>query len=368
MNVKAAVLKDYGQEVTVEELELQPPKKGEVLVRIKAAGICHSDLHVVNADLPLPVPIVLGHEGSGIVEEVGEGVTRVQKGDHVVLNWVPECGTCYYCYIGRKDMCDAAQTTAQIGTMPDGTTRFYKDDQEIYQFSMTGTFSEYTVVPENGVIPIRKDIPFAQAALVGCGVLTGYGAVINTAKVRPGSSVAVIGAGGVGLNVIQSAKLAGAERIIAIDIVENKFATARQFGATHTVNSLEEDVVDAVLELTDGRGADYAFEVIGNPTTIAQAYNILGKGGTAVVVGIAAPNLDVSINAISLPAQSKTITGSWYGQSNPIVDIPKILDLYMAKKIMLDELISKRYTSLEGINEAFQDLKEGKVARSVVEW
>lgn len=366
--MKAAVLKDYGQQVTVEEIDLQHPKRGEVLIKMKAAGICHSDLHVINADLPLPVPMVLGHEGAGIVEEVGEGVTRVKKGDHVVLNWVPECGDCYYCHIGRKDMCDAAQFSAQIGTMPDGTTRFYQDDQEIYQFSMTGTFSEYTVVPENGVIPIRKDIPFAQAALVGCGVLTGFGAVVNTAKVRPGSSVVVIGAGGVGLNIIQAASLSGAERIIAVDISESKFETARQFGATHTVHANKEDVIDAVVELTGGRGADYAFEVIGNPGTIAQAYNCLGKGGLAVVVGIAAPNLDVSINAFSLPAQSKTITGSWYGQSNPIVEIPKILELYLAKKLKLDELITKRYTSLEKINEAFQDLKESKVARSVIEF
>ncbi|PLR96371.1 Zn-dependent alcohol dehydrogenase [Bacillus sp. T33-2] len=365
--MRAAVLKDYGQEVTVENVELDSPKKGEVLVKIKAAGICHSDLHVVSADLPLPVPMVLGHEGAGVIEEVGEGVTRVRKGDHVVLNWVPECGECYYCNIGRKDMCDTAQYTAQTGALPDGTTRFHSKDGQIFQFSMTGTFSEYTVVPEAGVIPIRKDVPFPQAALVGCGVLTGFGAVVNTAKVKPGSSVVVIGAGGVGLNVIQSAQLAGAGKIIAVDVAANKFDIARQFGATHTVDASEDDVIDQVLEFTDGSGADYAFEVIGRPNTIAQAYNCLGKGGMAIVVGIAPPNEDVAINAFSLPAQSRTITGSWYGQSNPIVDIPKILDLYMAKKIKLDELITKRYTSLDGINEAFNDMKEGKVARSVVE-
>lgn len=366
--MKAAVLKDYGQPVTIEDVELRPPKKGEVLVKIKAAGICHSDLHVVSADLPLPVPMVLGHEGAGIVEDVGEGVTRVKKGDHVVLNWVPECGTCYYCNIGRKDMCDEAQATAQSGTMPDGTTRFHLNEEEIFQFSMTGTFSEFTVVPENGVIPIRKDVPFAQAALVGCGVLTGYGAVVNTAKVKPGSSVVIIGAGGVGLNIIQAAQLAGAAKIIAVDLSPAKFDLAMQFGATDTIDASEDDVIDQVIELTGGRGADYAFEVIGNPNTIAQAYNCLGKGGTAVVVGIAPPHLDVSINAFSIPAQSRTITGSWYGQSNPIVDVPKILDLYMVNKIKLDELISKTYQSLDGINEAFQDIKDGKVARSVVEF
>lgn len=366
--MKAAVLQDYGKEITVEDLEVQAPKKGEVLVKIKAAGICHSDLHVVNADLPLPVPMVLGHEGAGIVEAVGEGVTRVQTGDHVVLNWVPECGTCHYCNIGRKDMCDTAQFTAQTGTLPDGTTRFHKGDQDIYQFSMTGTFAEYTVVPENGVIPIPEDVPFAQAALVGCGVLTGVGAVVNTAKVRPGSSVVVIGAGGVGLNVIQGANLAGAEKIIAVDLSRGKFETAKVFGATHTVDANEEDVIDRVLELTEGRGADYAFEVIGSPATIAQAYNCLDKGGTAVVVGVAPPHSEVSVNAFSIPATARTITGSWYGQSNPIVDIPKILNLYKAKKIKLDELISKTYHSLDGVNEAFRDMKEGKVARSVIEF
>lgn len=364
--MKAAVLMDYGQRVTVEDVQLRGPKKEEVLVKMKAAGVCHSDLHVVQADLPLPVPMVLGHEGAGVVEEVGEGVTHVKKGDHVLLNWIPNCGKCYYCLKGRKDMCDLAQRSAEYGTLLDGTTRFYKGDQEIYQFSMTGTFSEYTVVPANGVIPIRSDVPFPQASLVGCGALTGVGAVINTAKVTPGSSVIVIGAGGVGLNVIQGAKLAGAAKIIAVDVVPEKFDMAKQFGATHTIHAAEEDVIDAVLSLTDGRGADFSFEVIGRTETIAQAYNVLGKCGLGVVVGISPPNVNVSINAFSLPSQGKTLTGSWYGQSNPAIDIPMLLDLYMAKKLKLNELISKSYDSLEGINLAFDDLAVGKVARSII--
>ncbi|WP_216828513.1 Zn-dependent alcohol dehydrogenase [Alkalihalobacterium elongatum] len=364
--MKAAVLMDYGQKVSIEDVQLKSPKKEEVLVKIKAAGVCHSDLHVVQADLPLPVPMVLGHEGAGIVEEIGEGVTHVKKGDHVVLNWVPHCGKCYYCLKGRKDMCEHAQRSAEYGTLLDGTTRFYKGEQEIYQFSMTGTFSEYTVVPANGVIPIRKDVPFPQAALVGCGALTGVGAVVNTAKVTPGSTVAVIGAGGVGLNVIQGAKLAGAVKIIAVDVVEEKFAMAKHFGATHTVNGAEDDVIDAVLELTEGRGVDYSFEVIGRPETIAQSYNVLGKCGLGVVVGVAPPNVNVSINAFSLPSQGKTLTGSWYGQSNPAIDIPMLLDLYMAEKLKLNELISKTYYSLEGVNDAFDNLAAGKIARSIL--
>lgn len=363
--MKAAVLHDYGEKVVVEELELAEPRAGEVRVRIKAAGVCHSDLHVLSADLPLPVPIVLGHEGAGIVEAVGPGVTRVKPGDHVVLSWVPECGECFYCKIGRYDMCDTAVSTAVMGTLPDGTTRFRKGGEEIYQFSLTGTFAEATVVPENGVIKIRDDIPFERAALVGCSVMTGVGAVINTARVKPGSSVVVIGAGGVGLNVIQGAALAGAERIIAVDKFPKKLDFAKKFGATHFVNAAEEDVVSAVLDLTDGRGADYAFEVIGLPATIAQAYNCVRKAGMAVIVGVAPPNVDVCINAFSIPSSSKILTGTWYGQANAQVDIPKILDLYLAGKLNLDDLVTNVYT-LEQVNEAFEAMKNGEVARGVI--
>ncbi|NUK30626.1 Zn-dependent alcohol dehydrogenase [Parageobacillus sp. VR-IP] len=363
--MKAAVLHHYGEQLRIEHVELEPPRKGEVRVKMKAAGICHSDLHVVNAHLPLPVPIVLGHEGAGVVDAVGEGVMSVKAGDHVVLNWVPSCGTCYYCQIGRPDMCDKAAKLTAMGTMPDGTTRFSLGGKPVYQFLSIGTFSEYTVVPERAAIPIRADVPFELAALVGCSVMTGVGAVIKTAKVEPGSTVAVIGAGGVGFNVIQGAALSGAKQIIAIDIVPEKLAMTKTFGATHTINAGEEDVVSAVLDLTDGHGVDYAFEAIGRPETMAEAYNITRKTGTTVIVGIAAPNENVAVNAFSLPSQSKTLTGSWLGQGNPPVDYPKLLDLYAAGKLQLEPLVSEIY-SLDQINEGFEALKTGKNIRGVI--
>jgi S-(hydroxymethyl)glutathione dehydrogenase/alcohol dehydrogenase len=365
--MKAAVLLDYEQPVQTLHVELMDPKLGEVLVKMAAAGVCHSDLHVIKADLPLPVPLVLGHEGAGIVEAVGDGVTRVKPGDHVVLSWVPECGECHFCQISRYDMCDSAAASALIGTQRDGTTRFQLDGEDIYQFSMTGTFAEYTVVPEASAIPIRKDVPLELAALVGCSVMTGVGAVINTAKVRPGSSVVVIGTGGVGLNVIQGAKLSGAEKIIAVDMMDRKLEMARTFGATHTINAREKDVIMTVLDYTDQLGAEYAFEVIGRPETIAQAYNCLRKTGTAVVVGIASPNEEVCINAFSIPSQAKTLTGTWYGQGNPRIDLPKLLDLYKAGKLKLDELMTRTY-DLSQVNEAFQDMLDGQVARGIIKF
>ncbi|HET7522439.1 MAG TPA: Zn-dependent alcohol dehydrogenase [Bacillales bacterium] len=363
--MKAAVLHNYGEELRIEDVDLEEPHQGEVRVKMKAAGICHSDLHVVNAHLPLPVPIILGHEGAGIVDAVGEGVTHVQVGDRVVLNWVPSCGKCHYCKIGRPDMCDEAAKISAMGTMLDGTTRFSCDGKPVHQFPLTGTFSEYTVVPESAAIPIENEVPFELAALVGCCVITGVGAVINTAKVEPGSTVAVIGAGGVGFNAIQGASLSGAKQIIAVDLLPEKLEMTKTFGATHTVNASEEDVVSAVLDLTGGVGVDYAFEVIGRPETMAQAYNLTSKTGTTVIVGVAAPNENVSVNAFSFPSQSKTLTGSWLGQGNPSVDYPKLLDLHAAGKLKLEPLVSETY-SLDQVNEGFQQLKSGKNIRGVI--
>ncbi|QNU25940.1 Zn-dependent alcohol dehydrogenase [Geobacillus zalihae] len=362
---KAAVLHRYGEPLFIEEVEVAAPKRGEVKVKLKAAGLCHSDWHVIDGTLPLPLPIVLGHEGAGIVEEVGEGVTSVKQGDHVVLNWVPSCGRCCYCQMGRPDLCEEAARLTATGTMPDGTTRFSWQGKPVYQFLTTGAFSEYTVVPEQAVIPIRRDVPFEVAALIGCSVITGVGAAIHTAKVSPGSTVAVIGAGGVGFNIIQGAALAGAKQIIAIDVVDEKLAMTKTFGATHTVNAREDDAVSAVLDLTDGIGVDYAFEAIGRPETMADAYNMTRKAGTTVIVGIAAPHETVEINAFSLPSQSKTLTGSWLGQGNPPVDYPKLLDLYAAGKLKLEPLISAVY-SLDQINDGFAALKSGQNIRGII--
>ncbi|MDI3298100.1 MAG: Zn-dependent alcohol dehydrogenase [Bacillota bacterium] len=365
--IRAALLEDVGERFRVEELELDEPGPGEVRVRVVAAGVCHSDLHVVNGDLPVPLPAVLGHEGAGVVEAVGEGVTRVKPGDHVVLSWIPGCGRCYYCRIGRPELCEEAFRLQVAGTLPGGALRLRRPGgSAVHHFLEVSCFAEATVVPEQGVVPIRPDVPLDRAALVGCAVTTGYGAVVHTARVRPGSSVAVLGAGGVGLNVIQAAVLSGAWPVVAIDRIPAKLELAREFGATHTVDaSRTDDLVGAVADLTDGRGTDYAFEVIGRPETIASAYGMARKGGTVVVVGVAAPHEEVSINAFSLPSQSKVLTGSWYGRSNPGVDIPRILDLYMAGRLKLDELVSRRFP-LEGVNEAFDALRSGEVARSVL--
>ncbi|BAS28164.1 Zn-dependent alcohol dehydrogenase [Limnochorda pilosa] len=364
--MKAAVLFDVGEPLRVEEVSLQGPGPGEVRVRLAAAGICHSDLHVINGDLPVPAPVVLGHEGAGVVEEVGPGVTTVRPGQAVVLSWIPACGRCHFCRIGRPELCDAAFELQLSGTLYDGTTRLGLGGEPIHHFLATSCFAEAAVVPEAGVIPVPEGVPLDRAALVGCAVTTGYGAVVHTARVEPGSSVAVLGCGGVGLNVIQTAALAGAHPIIALDVVPSKLALARRFGATETVDLREtDDRITPVLDLTSGLGVDYAFEVVGRPETIEAAYGMARKAGTVVVVGVAAPHEEISINAFSLPSQSKVLTGSWYGRSVPSVDIPRILELYRAGRLNLDDLVSQ-VRPLDEVNQALDDLRSGQVARTVL--
>jgi S-(hydroxymethyl)glutathione dehydrogenase/alcohol dehydrogenase len=361
--MKAAVLYELNQPVIVEELELEKPKEREVLVKMIASGVCHSDLSVTNGTIPLPLPIVLGHEGAGIVEEVGPGVTAVKPGDHVVLSWVPQCGRCSFCAIGKPYLCDARALT-RGGTMLDGTRRIHKGTKEYYHMLGVSTMATYTVVPEISVVRIDSDIPLREAALIGCGVMTGVGAVINTAKVEPGSRVAVFGAGGVGLNVIQGAVLASAEMIIAIDLLDRKLQFAKQFGATHLINASTEDPVQKIKDLTGG-GVDYAFEVIGQGAVITQAYQATRRGGTTVVIGVAAPGVQASIPANTLVLEEKTLKGSYYGSARVQVDIPKLTRLYKAGRLKLGELISHTYP-LEEINKAFEDLQKGENARGVL--
>ncbi len=361
--MKAAVFTAPQHPLSVEELDLMAPQREEVLVRVAAAGVCRSDLHFLDGTLPHPSPTVLGHEGAGVVEAIGEGVTYVQPGDHVILCFTPSCAKCPYCIAGRPNLCVAGGRAAARGTLMDGTTRLSKDGQPVYHMTCTACFAERTVVPEGGVVKIREDMPLEQAALISCGVMTGVGAVINTARVQAGSTVAVIGCGGVGLNVVQGAALAGAVRIIAIDLLDYKLELATQFGATHTVNASKEDPVERVRSLSPG-GADYAFEVIGRPETMRQAYDAVRRGGLAVVVGLGPASAEVSLPASSF-LQEKTITGSAYGGARPRIDMPKLVDLYLAGKLKLDELISRRYP-LEGINEAMDALRAGEVARSLI--
>lgn len=358
--MKAAVLYQYKQPLVVEEISHRAPGQGEVVVKLAASGVCHTDLAIIEDELAtsVPVPAVLGHEGAGIVQDVGPGVTSVAPGDHVILSWVHNCGHCYYCTIGRPSLCT-------VGLR--GTTEpiFRKDEQPIFHFE-TASFSEYSVVSEEACIKIREDAPLDKACLVGCGVMTGVGAVMNAAKVTPGSSVLVIGCGGVGLNVVQGAALTGAGKIIAADILDNKLALARQFGATHTVNSRNEDLLSRVNDLSGGMGVEYSFEVISTGPTIRQAYDALAPGGTCVVVGAAPRGAEVS-----LPTQSffdeKAIIGTRYGSARMRVDIPRLVDLYMDKKLKLDELVSQTLP-MEGVNQAFDDLKAGKVARTILKY
>jgi S-(hydroxymethyl)glutathione dehydrogenase/alcohol dehydrogenase len=297
----------------------------------------------------MPLPMILGHEAAGVVERTGAGVTRLAPGDHVVLNFRANCGTCKPCIIGRPVICDGVKSPRWF--MFDGSVRLHKNGQDIHHFSRTASFAEYAVVPESGAVKVRDDMPLAQASLIGCSVMTGVGAAVNTAKVAPGSSVLVIGCGGVGLNVIQGAALAGADRIIAVDTLQNKLSYAKEFGATDTLIASEGDVVARVVELTGG-GVDYAFEAI-------------CPGGEAVVVGMAPEHDEVAINALSLPRSEKVLRGSWYGSARPWVDIPKLTDLYMSGRIKIDSMISRTHR-LEEINEAYAALGGGEVARSVI--
>jgi len=323
-------------------------------VRIAAAGVCHSDLHFIDGLVPHPAPAVLGHEGAGVVEAVGEGVTYVQPGDHVVMNFIPFCGSCRFCQSGRPVLCTEGRGTAN---------HLHKGDQRINVFISVSSFAERMVAPENGVVKVREDAPLDKLGIMGCAVATGVGAVLNTAKVEAGSSVAVIGLGGVGLNVVQGAALAAADRIIAVDVLERKLEMAEQFGATHFVNATKENPVKVVRTLTGG-GADYSFEVIGSPEAVSQAFDMVRAGGLTVMVGLSPFGSKTSIDTRGL-LNEKTLRGCVYGSIQPRVDIPRFTDLYMAGRLKLDELITRTYP-LEGINEAFAAMKAGQVARSII--
>ncbi|HVB09051.1 MAG TPA: Zn-dependent alcohol dehydrogenase [Bacillota bacterium] len=366
MTVRAVVLREYGEPVRVERLRLLPPGPGEVRVRIAASGVCHTDLHVVTGDLPLPLPMVLGHEGAGVVEAVGPGVTTPAVGQTVVVSWMPSCGECFWCATGRPDLCERAAYAAARGILPGGGTRWLDQQGEpVYQFSAAGTMAEAAVVPAACALPVPADVPPTSAALLGCSVLTGTGAALRTGRVRPGEQVAVFGAGGVGLQVIQGARIAGATRIIAVDRLPERRAMALRLGATDAVDPSEVDPVLAVLDLTGGRGADCAIEAVGTPETIAAAFNSARRGGRAVVVGVCPPAADVCINAFALPSQGKTITGCWYGESDPARDLPDLVEHYRAGRLRLDELVTRRF-ALEEAQAAFAAMTSGASPRAVL--
>jgi len=364
--MKAAVLPAVDTPIEVrDDIEVAAPGPGEVRVKVVASGVCHSDLSVQDGTIRLPTPIVLGHEGAGIVEELGEGVTTVAVGDHVVLTFVPACGECYPCLHHQSYLCEkAAQQVA--GGLADGTTRLTSGGAPLHQMAYLGTFGEQAVVPAISLVKIPEDVPLEVAALLGCGVLTGVGAALNTASITPGDTVAVFGCGGVGLNVIQGAKIAGATTIIAIDQFDAKLELAQQFGATHVLNSEQHDVVGAVAALNGGRGADVAFEAIGLGATIDQAIKTIRAGGEVVLVGV--PRMDVLITlnvAFTWLYQAKTIKGCWYGSANVHEDVPKLLQLWRDGDLKLEELISQEIT-VDQVNEAFTAMQAGTVARSVI--
>ena len=357
--MKAAVLYEPNAELKIEELDLAEPGLGEVSVKMMASGVCHSDWHIVKGEWPqVALPAVLGHEGAGVVDSVGPNVSRLSRGDHVVLSWYPSCGLCEMCQKGRPNLCyqPPSKSTKPV---------LRETGNEINQMAGLGTFGSYTIVPEVAAIPIYKDIPFPQASLVGCGVTTGVGAAINTAGVQPGTTVAVFGCGGVGLNCIQGSAIAGATKIIAVDLLDNKLDLAREFGATHTVNSSTEDPVERIKEIADGRGAHYAFEAIGLvEAPFVQSIRCTRSRGVTVWAGHAPLNTPVTMDARDLIAE-KTVIGSMYGSARPNIDFPRLLALYKAGKLKLDELISRRFPQ-EEINTAFEVLGRGEVARSVL--
>jgi len=364
MRIEAAVLYEVKRPLAVQVVEQDPPKANEVRLKVKACGVCHSDLHYITGDSPMVLPGVLGHEVAGEVVEVGPNVSSVEVGDHVIGSFLPNCGFCRYCTAGLPNLCETYR--AIRGPLLDGTTRLHTTDgRDLMVMGKLGGFAEYVVAPEVGVVPVRKDMPLEPASLIACAVTTGICAVTNRAKVEAGSSVAVIGIGGVGLSVIQGARLVGAGKIIAIDVLDNKLEWARQFGATDTINASREDPVEKAKELTDGEGVNYSFEAIGNPKTCRQALEMLASRGVAVMVGLTPQGVDVSFDGRAFFFGERTFMGTLHGAARPRIDYPKIVDLYMNGRIKLDEMISRRWR-LEQINEAFDALARGEVARSIV--
>lgn len=367
MKVKAAVAWAPNQPLSIEEVDLEGPRAGEVLVRIVASGVCHTDAYTLSGVDPEGIfPVILGHEGAGIVEEVGPGVTSLKKGDHVIPLYTPECRECKFCKSGKTNLCQKIRLTQGKGLMPDGTTRFSKDGKPIYHYMGTSTFAEYTVVAEISLAKIDPKAPLDKVCLLGCGVTTGIGAVLNTAKVEKGANVAVFGMGGIGLSVIQGAKMAGAGKIIAIDINDAKFEMAKNFGATDFINpkKISGTVTDEVIKLTDG-GADYSFECVGNVNLMRQALECCHKGwGESIIIGVAGAGEEISTRPFQL-VTGRVWKGSAFGGVKGRTELPGYVDRYMKGEIKLDELVTFTMP-IEDINKAFDYMHEGKAIRSVV--
>ena len=367
MQTRAAVAHKAGSPLTVETVEVEGPREGEVLVEIKATGVCHTDAFTLSGDDPEGLfPAILGHEGAGVVVEVGAGVKSLVPGDHVIPLYTPECRQCEYCVSGKTNLCQAIRTTQGAGLMPDGSSRFTVGGKQVFHYMGTSTFANHTVVPEIALAKIREDAPFDKVCYIGCGVTTGIGAVINTAKVKPGDNVVVFGLGGIGLNVLQGARLAGANMIVGVDLNPAREALGRQFGMTHFVNPsvVEGDLVPYLVDLTKG-GADYSFECIGNVNVMRQALECCHKGwGESIIIGVAGAGQEIATRPFQL-VTGRVWKGTAFGGARGRTDVPKIVDWYMEGKINIDDLIT-HVMPLDKINDAFDLMHEGTSIRSVV--
>ena len=366
MDVQAAVAFEAGKPLSIETVKLDGPREGEVLVEVRATGICHTDAFTLTGEDPEGLfPAILGHEGAGVVVEIGAGVKSLAAGDHVIPLYIPECGTCKSCKSGKTNLCTSIRDTQGQGVMPDGTSRFSLGKDKLFHYMGTSTFANYIVVPEIALAKVREDAPFDKICYIGCGVTTGIGAVINTAKVTPGSNVAVFGLGGIGLNVIQGARIAGADKIIGIDLNPAKAIMAEKFGMTDFIDASKEDkVVEAVIELTDG-GADYSFEAIGNVNTMRQALECAHRGwGESIIIGVAGAGQEIVTRPFQL-VTGRVWKGTAFGGARGRTDVPKIVDWYMNGKINIDDLITHTL-DLKDINKGFDLMHEGESIRSVV--
>lgn len=363
MQIKAALLYEPNTPLSIEEVTLDEPRQNEALVRMVATGLCHTDLHVMKGDIPNALPVVLGHEGAGVVEKIGPGVTTLQPGDHVLLLALYTCGTCRYCAAGQPALCPESLTHQIMGDMPSGGKRLRKGDQELNHFYSQGSFAEYAVIHERQAVKIRNEAPLEIACILGCGVTTGLGAIINRSGMRPGDNVVVYGCGGVGLGSVMAAKLAGAGKLIAVDTLDSKLEKARELGADHVINASRENPQEKILEIT-GIGADISVESIGKIPVMTQAFSSIHNGGTCVIVGIAPVTDMLSIAPFELLLGKKLI-GSVFGNVRPSIDIPMYIDLYMAGKLPIDKLITRYYT-LDEVNEGYEAMEKGEIIRSAI--
>jgi S-(hydroxymethyl)glutathione dehydrogenase/alcohol dehydrogenase len=363
--IKAAVLHEVGAPLRVEEVELEAPRTGEVRVRVAAAGVCHSDYHYMTGDLVCRLPVVVGHEGAGLVEAVGAGVERVQPGDAVALLWRPRCGACQFCIAGQPVLCERGRVQAESGGLPDdGTTRLRLDGQRVHHLMGVSCLAEQVVVSEKSVVRIPDQVPPAVAAITGCAVVTGVGAVLNVAGAVAGLSMLIIGAGGVGLSAVMGAQLAGANPIIVADIEPPRLERARQLGATHVIDVGIQHIIEATLDLVPG-GVDWAIDAVGRPQTLQQSIACLRPGGTTIAVGLARVGETAHVPINDLVQRQKRLVGSLYGSANPQLDLPRLFDLYLSGRLPLDELVGKRFP-LAAVNEAYAALEHDAVGRSVV--